>query len=110
MIVIILEKVPKRLRGQLSRWMIEPRTGVFVGHINAMVRDKLWDKCCKARGAGGVIQIWSTNTEQRFRIRMYGDTSRRVVEKEGLQLILAPQFNETGVSTVIYPPDVGEPS
>src|SRR5688572_28601071 len=61
MIVMLLEKVPLRLRGELTRWLIEPRTGVFVGHVNAMVRDRLWQKCCNARGMGGVVQVWSTN-------------------------------------------------
>jgi CRISPR-associated protein Cas2 len=90
MIVMLLEKVPLRLRGELTRWLIEPRTGVFVGHVNAMVRDRLWQKCCKARGMGGVIQVWSTNNEQHFAIRMNGDTSRQIVELEGLQFIQVP--------------------
>ncbi len=90
MIVMLLEKVPLRLRGELTRWLIEPRTGVFVGHVNAMVRDRLWQKCCNARGSGGVIQLWSTNNEQHFAMRMNGDTSRQIVELEGLQLIQVP--------------------
>lgn len=90
MIVMILEKVPLRLRGELTRWLIEPRSGIFVGHINAMVRERLWEKCCKARGAGGVVQIWSTNNEQHFSMRMSGDTTRQIVELEGLQLIQIP--------------------
>ena len=90
MIVMILEKVPLRLRGELTRWLLEPRTGVFVGHVNAMVRDRLWQKCCNARGSGGVVQMWSTNNEQHFAMRMNGDTSRRIVELEGLQLIQVP--------------------
>ena len=90
MIVMLLEKVPLRLRGELTRWLVEPRMGVFVGHVNAMVRDRLWNKCCNARGSGGVVQMWSTNNEQHFAIRMSGDTSRRIVELEGLQLIQVP--------------------
>lgn len=90
MLLMILEKVPTGLRGELSRWLIEPRTGVFVGHVSAMVRDRLWQKCCKNAAAGGVLQVWSTNNEQRFAIRSYGDTSRTVVECEGLQLIQIP--------------------
>jgi CRISPR-associated protein Cas2 len=96
MIVMILEKVPSRLRGELTRWLLEPHTGVYVGHVNAMVRDRLWEKCCKARGgAGGVLQIWSTNTEQRFAMRMHGQTRRKVVDLEGLQLICIPELGET---------------
>lgn len=87
MVVIILERVPGRLHGELSRWMLEPKTGVFVGRFSAEVRDRLWSKCCNAKGTGGVIQIWATNTEQRFCIRMHGDTTRSLVNSEGLQLI-----------------------
>jgi len=90
MVVIILESVPARLRGELTRWLIEPHTGIFIGHVNAMVRDRLWNKCCKAKNTGGVIQAWSTNNEQRFKIRMSGHTRRTVVEVEGLQLICIP--------------------
>jgi CRISPR-associated protein Cas2 len=90
MVVMILEKVPTSLRGELTRWLIEPHTGVFVGHINAMVRDRLWKKCREAKRAGGIIQIWSTNTEQRFQMRMAGETRRDVVNFDGLQLIRIP--------------------
>ena len=90
MVVMILEKVPASLRGELTRWLIEPHTGVFVGHVNAMVRDRLWTKCCKAKRAGGIVQIWSTNTEQRFKMRMAGVTKRTVVDFDGLQLIRVP--------------------
>ncbi len=90
MVVMILQKVPASLRGELSRWLIEPRTGVFVGHVNAMVRDRLWEKCCEKMRAGGVLQMWSTNTEQRFAMRACGETQRQIVEFDGLQLIRLP--------------------
>jgi CRISPR-associated protein Cas2 len=90
MVVMILEKVPPALRGELTRWMIEPRAGVFVGHVSARVREKLWQKCAERAQEGGVVQIWSTNTEQHFSLRMFGDTSRLIVNEEGLQLIKVP--------------------
>jgi CRISPR-associated protein Cas2 len=95
MLVMILEKVPVCLRGELTRWLIEPHPGVFVGHLIAMVRQRLWDKCCKAAGSGGVVQIWSTNTEQHFAMRLYGDTQRSLIELEGLQLIAVPNLTES---------------
>ena len=88
--IIILEKVPNSLKGELTRWLIEPKTGIYVGNISARVRDKLWEKCLANKNAGGVIQIWSTNNEQHFSIRMEGDTSRIVINEEGLQLIKIP--------------------
>jgi CRISPR-associated protein Cas2 len=109
MIVMILEKVPLRLRGELSRWLIEPKNGIFVGHVNAMVRDRLWEKCSNARGTGGVVQAWSTNNEQHFAMRTSGETSRRIVDVEGLQLIQIPLMpGETTEEKIDSPPNMGE--
>ncbi len=90
MVVIILEKVSPSLRGELTRWLVEPHPGVFVGHVSGMVRDRLWDKCCERLRDGGAVQLWSTNNEQRFAIRSAGDTKREVVDFEGLSLIRRP--------------------
>jgi CRISPR-associated protein Cas2 len=90
MVVMILEKVTSGLRGELSRWLIEPRSGVFVGHVSARVRDRIWEKCVKRKRVGGVVQIWTANNEQGFGIQMLGDTSRELVEEEGLFLIRIP--------------------
>lgn len=90
MVMMVLESVPVSLRGELTRWLVEPHPGVFVGQVNAMVRDRLWDKCCNAKRTGGVIQAWSTNTEQGFQIRIAGMTARDVVDFDGLQLIRVP--------------------
>jgi CRISPR-associated protein Cas2 len=88
MLVMFLEKVPTSLRGELTRWLLEPRPGVFVGHVSALVRERLWEKCIEQRnGQGGIIQIWSTNTEQRFDIRTWGDTERQMVNIEGIWLV-----------------------
>lgn len=90
MVVIIMESVPIGVRGELSRWLIEPHAGVFIGHLNAMVRDRLWEKCCDECRDGGVIQMWSTNTEQGFAIRLHGNTRRSVIDIDGIQLICRP--------------------
>jgi CRISPR-associated protein Cas2 len=90
MVVMVLESVPVGLRGELTRWFIEPHPGVFVGHVSGMVRDRLWDKCCKRVKTGGVVQIWTTNTEQRFQMRSYGQTRREIVDFDGVQLIRVP--------------------
>ena len=95
MVVMVLENVPGSLRGELTRWLVEVKSGVYVGHLSARVREKLWLKCCHAKGTGGVMQIWSTNTEQRFEMRSFGDTQREIIEYEGLQLIRIPHKPET---------------
>ena len=104
MLVMILERVSPALRGELTRWLIEPHAGVFVGRVSALVREKLWWKCVKAQGVGGVIQIWSTNTEQRFAMRKAGDTARRIVDFDGIQLIRIPH----AVSAAVTAKAIGE--
>lgn len=95
MIVMILEKVTSGLRGELTRWLVEPQSGIFVGDVSARVRDLLFEKCANKMNDGGVIQIWSTNNEQNFEIRMSGNTGREVLRTEGLQLIRIPgQFDK----------------
>ena len=93
MVVLIVERVSIGLRGELSRWMIEPKAGVFVGSVSGMVRDKLWERVVDEldKGAdGGALLLHSSNTEQGFAVRTHGRTSRLVVEFEGLQLVVVP--------------------
>lgn len=84
---MVLEKVPQSLRGELTRWLVEVKTGVYIGHVTGMVRDLLWKKCSESRGAGGVFQAWSTNNEQHFKMRISGLIGRSVVDWEGVELI-----------------------
>ena len=87
MMVLILERVTPSLRGELTRWMLEPKAGVFVGKVSAMVRDKLWEKACKHAKNGGCLLIYSNNNEQGYSIRSWGETSRTVEDFEGLFLV-----------------------
>ena len=87
MTVVILERVAPSLRGYLSRWLIEPKSGVFVGSISALVRDELWEKVKSRLGKGAAVQIWSTNNEQGFAMRLAGERDRVLVDYEGLTLV-----------------------
>ncbi len=91
MVIVILEKVPKGLRGELTRWMLELKTGVFAGSVSGMVRDRLWQKLTDESRDGSCLMVHSDNTEQGFSIRMSGEPSRHVVDFEGLSLIRLPQ-------------------
>src|SRR5438128_1496530 len=99
MVILILERVPAKLRGELSRWMIEPRTGVFVGVMSALVRDKLWETACATcdaekekdpRRKGGAVMIARARTEQGFAVRTHGDPSREMIDQEGVTLVRIP--------------------
>lgn len=79
------------LRGELSRWMIEPKAGVFVGNVSGLVRDKLWEKVRQNAHGGAALLIHSARTEQGFRLEAFGDPSRHPVDMEGLTLIRIPE-------------------
>jgi CRISPR-associated protein Cas2 len=96
MVILILERVTPSLRGELTRWLLQPKTGVFVGKVSALVRDKLWDKVVasleaikptpKGKRPGGIM-VYSTNTEQGFAIRSTGQTDKTIEDFEGLLLV-----------------------
>lgn len=98
MVVLIVESAPPGLRGELSKWMLEPKAGVFVGTVSATVRDLLWKKACEEVGAGGCTMIYRTNNEQGFAIRTWGDRTREVEEWEGLFLVRRP-FKPVAIRT-----------
>jgi CRISPR-associated protein Cas2 len=87
MVIFILERVPTGVRGELTRWLIEPRAGVFVGHVSALVRDKLWERVCKGVRGGTALLLYSADTEQGYAARIYGDARKVVRDFDGLSLI-----------------------
>jgi CRISPR-associated protein Cas2 len=86
-VVLILERVPPSLKGELSRWLLEIKAGVFVGSISGMVRDRLWEKACASAKGGAGMLVHSSNTEQGFEIRLWGSPSSAVADFEGLWLV-----------------------
>lgn len=90
MTVIVLERVPVGLRGELTRWMLEVHAGVFVGRLSAMVRDLLWERACDQMREGAGLLVYQSNNEQGFALRSCGATSRKLIEAEGLFLVRIP--------------------
>lgn len=87
MTVIILEAVPPGLRGLLTRWMVEPAPGVFVGTVSARVRDLLWSQVRLRTRDGYATIAYRAQTEQGFRLDTYGAPRREVIDFDGLQLV-----------------------
>ena len=47
--VITVKTVPPSLRGDLTKWMQEIATGVYVGNFNSKVREELWERVKQCR-------------------------------------------------------------
>ena len=86
MVVFILEKVTPSLRGELTRWLLQPHTGVFVGHVSARVRDLLWKRIEKSLRDGAGIMIYPATSEQGFEIKTIGHTKKIIQDFDGLKL------------------------
>ena len=87
MLLMILENCPTSLKGALSRWLIEPKSGVFLGNPSGRVRDELWAMALERAKDGRVLQVWTDRNPQGYRFRSYGDWARELVDMEGITLI-----------------------
>ena len=84
---MILEKIPRNLKGALTRWLIEVRSGIFLGNPTQRVRDELWKKVTQRPPLGYVLQLWSAPNPQGFEFRQYGSSTRQLSDFEGLGLV-----------------------
>lgn len=86
MTVFVLENAPLNLRGELTKWLLEVKPGVFVGKLSKTVRDLLWKKV-EDSYLYGALMIYNFNNEQGFKFEMYGEPTRSVIDYDGLELI-----------------------
>ncbi|MBN2377071.1 MAG: type I-E CRISPR-associated endoribonuclease Cas2 [Sedimentisphaerales bacterium] len=75
------------MKGELSRWLIEPISGVFLGNPTVRIRDILWEKAVEKRKQGYILQIWDYPCAQGYQWRSLGDSRYILTEMEGLTLI-----------------------
>ncbi|MFC3982839.1 type I-E CRISPR-associated endoribonuclease Cas2e [Streptosporangium jomthongense] len=101
MIVVSTTAVPDHVGGALSRWLIEPCPGLFVGTVSARVRDELWAAVSASVGEGLAVLIHPANTEQGFAMRTAGQRRRHVIDFDGLQLIRFAAGDLSDASSVL---------
>ena len=61
MLVITLTNCPPSLRGDLTGWLFEINTGIYVGNVSARVRDELWKRICNNIKNGNATMVYSPN-------------------------------------------------
>ena len=64
MIVVTLTDCPPRLRGDLSKWLLEINTGVYVGQLNKRVREELWKRICDNLPSCLLYTSWKNRWER----------------------------------------------
>lgn len=88
-IVITMNDCPPKLRGDLSKWLCEINTGVYVGHVSSRVRDALWDRVCQNLSHGRATMVYTTNNEQKMAFRVH-NTNWTPVDYDGITLMRRP--------------------
>ena len=81
MLVIVTEAIPDRLRGYLSRWLLEVRAGVFLADYSVKVREMLVKTVKENIETGNVVVAWSTNNESGFDFETLGTKQKESLRK-----------------------------
>ncbi|MDO5738013.1 MAG: type I-E CRISPR-associated endoribonuclease Cas2e [Eubacteriales bacterium] len=99
MVVVTLHNCPPKLRGELTLWLQEIDTGVYVGHVSGRIRDKIWERICKTIKNGTATMIYKTRCEQRFEYRLHNSKSS-VKDFDGLKLFYKPEVKNKNLDAV----------
>ncbi|MBL7989117.1 MAG: type I-E CRISPR-associated endoribonuclease Cas2 [Chlorobi bacterium] len=101
MTIYSLERSPQKLRGMLSRYCLEVRAGLFVGRLDARMRELLWEKVEQlATEKTSAVMIWRAMNEQGYEFRTFGSDRRMPVLVDGIWLVQKqPSKTKVGHST-----------
>ena len=92
--VITVKNAPMSLRGDLSKWMQEIATGVYVGNFNAKVRERIWLRVNGTIGNGEATLSYYCRNEIGYNFDTK-NTAQRVIDHEGIPLVFLPNSDES---------------
>jgi len=99
MLVIIGTRIPKRVRGVLQLWMLEPKANVFVGNVTKVVEDRILDFIQPYINMNtDIMVIRDTNTIQGFSLHYFSNVDNKITVNNDLQFSQRPSKN-TSVNT-----------
>lgn len=90
MVVLTMTNCPPKLRGDLSKWLLEINTGVYVGNVNARVRELIWKRVCENIKDGQATMVFPANNEQHMDFYVH-NTSWQPVDLDGIKLMKHPR-------------------
>ena len=91
MIFLSISKCPASLRGDLTKWLFEVSAGVYIGKVNARVREELWKRIKRAAPHGQATMVWNTNNEQGLDFRVH-NSQWEPIDFDGLKLMMHPNL------------------
>jgi CRISPR-associated protein Cas2 len=98
MIVLVLTDCPNALRGDLTRWLFQIDTNIYVGKQSARVREMIWKRVIETAGKGRAVMVYPAKNEQGFDFHVWGATWQPI-DFDGLKLMLRPHPNRVQANT-----------
>ena len=89
MIVVSLTDCPPALRGDLSKWLLEIHTGVYVGQVNSRVREQLWQRITQNIKSGRAVMVFDADNEQGMDFKIH-NTTWEIIDYDGVRLVRRP--------------------
>lgn len=99
MAVVTVTKVPPSLRGDLTKWMQEIATGVYVGNFSTRVKEQLWERIKKSVGSGQATISYTANNELGYQFETY-HTHRQNVSFDGIPLVMISKIGKDSDTAV----------
>ena len=90
--IITLKNSTPSLRGDLSKWMQEIATGVYIGNFNSRIREFLWDRVVESVGNGEATISYANKNEIGYNFKTH-NTKRIVVDSDGIPIVKFPNDN-----------------
>jgi CRISPR-associated protein Cas2 len=89
MTLLLVRRVPDRLRGRLTRWLLEVDAGVYAGPLNARLREHVWALVERERRGGYALMLWPDGRAlQGFGHCSAGQHRIELVDRDGLAMPL----------------------
>lgn len=89
MLVLSVTECPPALRGDLSRWLVEIDTGVYVGQVSQRVREELWARVTAHLKTGRAILVFTARNEQKMDFWVH-QAAWEPIDFDGIKLMLRP--------------------
>ena len=87
--VITLKNSPPSLRGDLTKWMQEISTGVYVGNFNTKIREELRDRIVESVGSGEATMTYATRNEIGYKFETH-NSNKILIDFDGIPLVFIP--------------------
>ena len=88
--VITLKNSPPPPRGDLTKWMQELSTGVYVGNFNTKIRQELWARVIESLGNGEATMTYTYRNEIGYKFETH-NSSKIPIDFDGIDLVLSPK-------------------